>query len=84
MSRTSIAKADRRRLALAATVLTAIVRTGETAVDAAAVPAAVAVIADAAVVAEGLAAAVAGIVADAAVRAGEDTKFFATDLADFQ
>jgi hypothetical protein len=75
MSRTSIAKADLRRLVLAATVLMAIARrTAGTAVDAAEGLAVVAEIEDAVVVADVRVVAADGIVADAAARAGEDTR----------
>ena len=76
MSRTSIAKVVRRRLAVAivlmAIVLMAIGRMAETVVDAVGGPAVVDGIAAAAGEVEGQVAAD-GIAADAAVRAGEDT-----------
>jgi hypothetical protein len=71
-----------RRSAAAIALLKAIVHTAETEVDAADVPAAVGVIADAVGAAVGLAAED-GTVADAAGRAAEDTNFFATDLRGF-
>jgi len=78
MNRTSIGKVVRRRLAVAI-VLMAIGRMVEIAVDAAEGPVAAGEIVDAADAVEGLVAAV-GIAADAAGRAEDDTKFFATDL----
>jgi len=82
MSRTLIARADRRRLELAVTVLTEIVRRmAEIAADAVEGRVVVGAIADAAGAVDVLVVAD-GIVADAAGRAGEGTNFFATDFAD--
>ena len=81
MSRTLIARADRRRLELAVTVLTEIVRRmAEIAADAVEGRVVVGAIADAAGAVDVLVVVEDGIVADAAGRAGEGTNFFATDF----